>query len=278
MIYPPRCDHMRLVDILDMLDFRAQAFVIFFEQLNVLIEQASRVEKQYGASKIVPSEIEKEFQTMINTLRDQYAQAGLTVRELKGVSNLLFFQGCTCKILGEMLRSARRQILDELESMIFLRIPSEHIEYYKNPKAFGDEVYQKFPGARLDIQEANNCFATDRYTACVFHLMRVAEHGLRALTKKLKIKFKVAVEFETWERIIKAIETETQKIAGQPKTLKRQADLEFYSGAAAQFRYFKDAWRNHVMHTRTNYYDQEALMIMLHTRDFMRHLALKVKG
>jgi hypothetical protein len=44
------------------------------------------------------------------------------------------------------------------------------------------------------------------------------------------------------------------KIREREKALKRgqekDATLKFYSQAAVQFRYFKDAWRNHVAHLR----------------------------
>jgi hypothetical protein len=40
--------------------------------------------------------------------------------------------------------------------------------------------------------------------------------------------------------------------------------------AAAEFRYFKDAWRNHVMHDRNDSYDEpEALRVLEHVTRFM---------
>lgn len=157
-------------------------------------------------------------------------------------------------------------------------MPRNEAEYFNNQELFGEVVNQKFPKAVEDIKEAGNCYATGNNTACVFHLMRVVEHGLRALAKRLKVKFKSSIELETWESIIKAIESEIHKIITQPKSRKRADDLEFYSGAAAQFRYFKDAWRNHVMHTRTSYDENQAMSVMAHVREFMQHLAIRLKG
>lgn len=176
--------------------------------------------------------------------------------------------------LGELAGAIRRDLFERT----FMHMPHDKEEFFDKPELFGEEVRQKFPKAAEDITAAGNCFATGNYTACVFHLMRVLEHGLRALARRLKVKFPSGIEFETWERIIKSIETEIHKIASQPKSKKRADALEFYNGAAAQFRFFKDAWRNHVMHTRAVYDEHQATSVMTHARDFMQHIATKLKG
>jgi hypothetical protein len=55
----------------------------------------------------------------------------------------------------------------------------------------------------------------------------------------------------------------------------KSEELAFLSGAAAQFRYFKEAWRNHVAHSRATYDDIEALRIMSHVHQFMDELAVR---
>jgi hypothetical protein len=103
--------------------------------------------------------------------------------------------------------------------------------------------------------------------------MRVAEHGLRALAKRVKVPFPKTFDLKTWDELIRSIEKEIQKIVQKPKTSQRSKDLEFYNTAAAQFRYFKDGWRNHVMHTRTSYDEHQAMSVMIHVQEFMQHLA-----
>ncbi len=70
---------------------------------------------------------------------------------------------------------------DELKSHHFFYIPQGRFAHYMQPVAFGVEVTTKFPTASADIEEAGNCYAVGRNTACVFHLMRVMEIGIRAL-------------------------------------------------------------------------------------------------
>ena len=36
-----------------------------------------------------------------------------------------------------------------------------------------------------------------------------------------------------------------------------------------QFRYFKDAWRNHVCHQREHYDVNQAYSVLIHVADFM---------
>ena len=45
-----------------------------------------------------------------------------------------------------------------------------------------------FKSAKDDIGAAGNCYAADLHTAAVFHLMRVAEKGMKALARHLGIK------------------------------------------------------------------------------------------
>ena len=50
----------------------------------------------------------------------------------------------------------------------------------------------------------------------------------------------------------------------------------FYSEAAVQFTYFKDAWRNYVVHENRIFDEDKALQIFEHVRAFMQSLAMKL--
>ena len=63
----------------------------------------------------------------------------------------------------------------------------------------------------------------------------------------------------------------------EPKSTEKSAKLKFYSSAAIQFRYFKDAWRNHVSHGRDTYDEREAYSIWNHVKEFMQTLANELK-
>ena len=57
----------------------------------------------------------------------------------------------------------------------------------------------------------------------------------------------------------------------------KQSAQEFYYPALQDVRGIKDAWRNHVMHTRREYTALEADAILEHVKRLMATLAPKVK-
>jgi len=161
----------------------------------------------------------------------------------------------------------------ELRKRLFVFVPPHFAGAFEQEALFGEEVNRAFPSATRDIREAGTCLALGLGTACVFHSMRVLEHGLRALAEALGLTFSV----EQWLVIIKQIESKICALENLPKSQQRIRDQEFYSGAAKNFRYFKDAWRNHVMHGKEHYDEREANTVLEHVNDFMTHLSTRLK-
>lgn len=174
----------------------------------------------------------------------------------------------------EFIRSVntlRERFDEESESIHFLYIPIPRVVYYYRADILFDESCRaEFPSATKDMTAAFRCYALGQWTACVFHSMRVLEHGLRWFAAKLSIPMSSTAD-EQWKVIIDGIEKAIRAMEQLPKGQK--VDLTFHSEAAVQFRYFKDAWRNHVSHSRESYDEYESRIIMDHVRDFMQHLA-----
>jgi hypothetical protein len=76
------------------------------------------------------------------------------------------------------------RIIDELSHVQLWQLTREETRFLK-VDPFGKEIPTQFPTARDDIEEAGKCLAFGRGTACVFHLMRIMEVGLRALGQSL---------------------------------------------------------------------------------------------
>ena len=169
-------------------------------------------------------------------------------------------------------------IRTELGKRKFAYIAAPLDKYFEQDKLFGDEVYEIFKEARRDVKDAGNALAASLPTACVFYLMRVTEHGLRKLAKKLKVKLThkgkpCPVEFGDWDKVITAIRNNISSARGLPAGPKRQAKLESYSSAADHCEYMKDIWRNNLAHTRKPYSQPEAIAVLDRVRDFMQFLA-----
>jgi hypothetical protein len=141
-------------------------------------------------------------------------------------------------------------------------------QFFTDPP-FGKDVMVSFQTAIRDTALAGNCLACGLNDACVFHLMRVLEKGLEALA----IEFSEPFASSNWQNVIERLESKIRKIDSSlgPDWKEKQT---VYSEIATQFMFFKDAWRNHVMHGRTEYDWDRAKNIYEHVRVFMQHLAV----
>jgi hypothetical protein len=170
------------------------------------------------------------------------------------------------------MKELREAVHGELYKRKALILSEDENKYFNREHPFGQVVYDNFESARKDIREACNCYALDRPTACVFHLTRVLEAGLKALATYIGAPF-TDINAENWETIINGIEGEIKRLRQNPWSSQKASDLEFYSGAAKQFRYFKEHWRNPIDHFRSSYDKPQALSALTHVQEFMRHIA-----
>ena len=167
----------------------------------------------------------------------------------------------------------------ELKIRKFLYISTREDELFRKNRLFGNVVYKMFPDARMELRDAGTAFAMELYSACVFHLMRVAEHGLRELARRLSVRLThkarfMPLDYGDWNQVITGIRgkiTTARMLTPGPK---RQAKLEMYSNAADHCEYMKDIWRNTASHARKSYTKSEALLTMDRVKAFMQFLSV----
>jgi hypothetical protein len=201
----------------------------------------------------------------------QFERAAASLADAQRAPEGMVFVFAQASIMIDCLQNA---MISEMENQLFLWMHPDRAVYFEQAELFGHEVATQFPSTSRDVRSAGNCYASDNSTACVFHCMRVLEKGLYALANHLKIPFTVPVELQNWQNIIESIEKEIlNREKTLPKGTAKTEELKFLSGAAAQFRYFKEAWRNHVAHSRVTYDDIEARRIMTHVHQFVDELA-----
>jgi hypothetical protein len=165
---------------------------------------------------------------------------------------------------------------DELRRRVFMFIPPASAELFREPETLWGNTLTAFPSAKHDAVEACRCYAVGCYTACVFHCMGVLQAGLYAMAIDLHVPFKHSIDLAEWNCVISGIEDKIEPLRNMPKSDKKDELLTFFSGCAAQFRYFKDAWRNHVAHMRKDYGAGEAWQALGHVRDFMKLLSTRL--
>lgn len=181
-------------------------------------------------------------------------------------------------MLSRELSGLLGQVVVCLSRHNFAYIPAPNDSYFEVPMPFGNEVFDSFPETRQEIKDAANCIAASLYTASVFHLMRVSEHGLRTLAQTMKVSIKhkgkpQPLDTATWDKVIVALKKKIDAAHASKHSPVRAKKLAFYSDMADRCSYVKDLWRNDVMHARKSYSYHEAVAVFDRVKGFMQLLA-----
>jgi hypothetical protein len=210
--------------------------------------------------------------------RRMYKNRSQSVNRINRLIDRLGRDNTNYEIVETELRVLGETIDDELKKRFFYAYPQKKIDVLTKVADEWSRTIDKFPSAKIDIYCAVDCYVSDHNTAAVFHLMRVAEYGLRALARERSVTLPKnrPIEWGTWQDIISQINNSVKKIANKPTGPARSRALEFYSGALGQFEAFKEAYRNDVMHARQAYDEGQALSVLSHVREFMERLSSRI--
>ncbi len=172
----------------------------------------------------------------------------------------------------------RNAVEIELKGHYYFVYSKEKGAILKRWKIEWHQCITSFPEIEAEIFEAIDCFALEKNTASVFHSMRVAEIGLRAIAKERNLVFPKGkmVEWANWQEIITALDAEIKAIGLKKACMAKDQALAFYSGARADINGFKDEYRNLVMHVRSTYDEFQANRAMFTVRNFMNRISIKI--
>lgn len=283
----------QIVSLLDMLRFAANWFYHATTGIDRHICDFGKAMQKRGNDSLLTDDEIKYLTADLSFTRGHCERLGLKrAKEViddiqRDVDSRDTLSYLTLVSVWRPLLGLRTAIVRDLEEHVFLALSEADRKYYDQKELFGSDVFANFESARDDIIAAGNCYATGNYSASVFHLMRVAEIGMRALVKKLGNR-KVGgrklgidldgkpIELATWDAISKGVKKAIDRLPNS-KSIAITREKEFYSAANAQFHNFKDAWRNHVSHTRDPYDEHKAMSVMVNVRQFMQHLASNLK-
>jgi hypothetical protein len=130
-----------------------------------------------------------------------------------------------------------------------------------------------FPEAVTDAAFAGDCYRIEAFDACVFHLLRVLERGLRKMAGELRVPSYHAGQIElcNWGTLIDEIGKAIKALPGS--TPQAREYRERLSSAAVHFWFVKDVWRNVYYHVRNPPTTQEkASQFLVMTKDLMNSL------
>lgn len=129
-----------------------------------------------------------------------------------------------------------------------------------------------FPSASFEVEEAAKCIALGRYTASVFHAMRMLEIGIRSLSKRLGIPDPSKPSEKNWGKILSAIKSQIDQLWPTNSRLPGSEGVAF-EGLYAHLDAVRNPWRNATMHVETIYAPHEALHIIRCAAYFMTELS-----
>jgi len=223
----------------------------------------------------IPDETRKEWLEDFKKWERECSQINLTM-SAKTLSKLVEGLSLTTVTYGEFNELSQEfngRLVDEMESMIFFSIEPNKKSLLLEKNQFGTNVSDAFPSTITDIEEASKCLVFERNTACVFHLMRVMELGLRVLGDTLNLPQSAN---RTWDSILDKCKKEESKPFTE-RAPEWQSNGTFLAEAAAMLRSVKDAWRNPTMHVEKVYTEEQVQDIWNAVKGFMRHLATELK-
>jgi len=273
----------RLISLADMIRFVMEEYQSAHTSLN---EWTFKLISASSASKHQGEISESESNTLLTDLKNLLplcSKLGLpqTERLIGQLKIELGPKGVGRNYTGiqERVKSLWWTMHDEAKDKTFAFIPSNRVFFCNNDLILGKTVKKAFPSAVKEAKEAGNCVAIEAYTASVFHLMRAAEHGLRALARKLKVnrvKRNTPIEYATWGEIIDALAKKVDALP-RPKNTRGAQTLEFYQQAIRTCDALKDLWRNPVSHLRGNFNEAKAGSVFYDVRDFFQNLSKRLK-
>lgn len=266
----------RILSLLSMLEFdKISTLLGVYRTLGSLEQSIVRI-KRMPAEEAAPLR-EKHLKLIVGGV-DWMAQAGagLEIPWLEGRCSRLLNRFRKGDIGEDVVIYESEEIAEslrqELDAKKFFVLEGRDGEYYAD-SMLGAEAASRFPLANEELNEAGKCFSLGRYTASVFHSMRALEPALSALRINVRVP---KAERATWGPIIDQIEAKIRaaQTGGSPVSAARKS---FLSEAAAEFRHFKDAWRNHAMHSHQRYDREVAQRVLNHVKAFVEHLSTRIR-
>ena len=260
----------RFESVLKMLEFFAFDFVKTVNTVNAMVTLCEKAKRKNGIESALLLFRKELMELHAILLGIECANSALRVKRL--LDNLerppCFGNYTAWKAdINEVIQT----IEDDLQIKTIYVVPYSKADFLNHcAKMFTDTVREYFSSIELDIKEACLCFALNRHTASVFHLMRILEVGLYAMGESLGLAVHT-----NWHNALDQIEKEIKRRNIDP-TDDWKVDRAFYEEASTHFRMIKGPWRNYTMHGNSHYDEPQARDIFASVAPFMSHIAKRL--
>lgn len=257
------CAH-GVVSLLEMLRFYADKFTFHLTAVSACEAKLCLEEENTQVVKLAAAQVYAklcELQRIYESceIKSSAAQCKRITEKLKNRQMIV-----RCGELRADLQQLRERHDDEMRDHFFLHLDEREAEQYQNPLKNWEAILKKFPDAQDDVEEMNCCLALNRYSAAVFHILLVVEHGLIDLGNFIGVNDKKP----GWDATSKALD----KILGAGRTpttpRKIRKHFAFLELVNKDMQSMKMAWRNKVSHADNH--------LFLMTSDFKPEVADKI--
>jgi hypothetical protein len=278
----------RLTSLWEMMNQIDVALLAYMTSLFAANDALPQDEKSYRRPVIINEKHHiKQLLTVIGHLENIFRQQRIVdcVEYCLVAKDILSKPFVDIAGMSSSLISLKSSILHSLQKKKLLRVSPDRFEFAEEDALFGHSVKYQFPSASRDVKAAGDCFAAECSAAAVFHLMRVAEVGLRSLVRDRRVPLAdKQLADKDWSQVLKKLEIAVFQLRAAPANnwggaeLIKDRQLVFYTDLLQELRAFDEAWKAHVSHPgAVVFYDRDqAGAILRHVRSFMQKLAMRM--
>lgn len=277
----PLWDSRRLWSLWDMINFHLYQFWRLWVGLHwhlETIKKRSLGKEQYIIPEAERKEIESFIEELYKFLSTLYLGGSIrTIHHLKK----LYGREYSYNELIKLLERLPNDIEDDTKPQFFFHYQEDMALLLLNREKKWDAVLKAFESVKPEIEAGIDCYAIGHNTACIFHMMRIAEFGLRAIAKERGVKSvgkkTTPIEWATWGQVISEIEKTITEIRNtKPAGLKKDTALAFYTTIVSDLRALLHNYRDKTMHFREFYDSGEAESAIFRVHSLMATLASKI--
>ena len=260
-----------------MIDFALQTFMEALKDLNIA---------QIRAQMAIPEEFPTDEQLKLlhedlaKIINEAERLSLPTVKKRLANIQMLFSRG------GRTTNGALIYELHELFNAIEYDSIEEYFFHYPRDVArmslsindeWGD-VILRYPSSKREIEAGIDCYATEDFPGCIFHMVRVSELGLRSIAIErgiTTVRRGIPIEWAMWGEIFSALETKIEEIHNKPAGPNKDAAQIFYDQALSDLRFLRN-YRDPTLHFRDSYGRGEAFDAIYRAKGLMKSLAPKL--
>lgn len=165
--------------------------------------------------------------------------------------------------VSNCIADVQSRFRDECNQVAFLVVGPWHRNLFKSANDIIEtwDIEGLFPLAARELEEAAKCVALERYTAAVFHSMRMVEIAIQRLSELLKVDLTGGGAARNWGVTLRTIKDKIDQL--YPSSTRTSGSRgEALEAVYASLDAVKNPWRNSTMHVESFYGEQEAVHIL----------------